>query len=236
MNKTDTKNGILIAFEGSDGSGKSTQVELLYNNLKNRGYRVKKYKFPTYGISGKLAYAYLKQEINSSALDGYQAASLYLVDMVCYAQEITDAMNNGMIVIIDRYVGSNYYQQAVRSLNTEAFSYALDLREFINNIQHMAFGLLHLPRPDITFHMDISSEFSKYLRDHDSNRTVKDFHEQDEAYLKKVINTSRLAANMDDWKSISCDFKSIEEISNDILKIFDQEVNNNATYFSFSYD
>lgn len=231
---TDAKKprGLLITFEGTDGSGKTTQARILAETLRERGYTVRTYKFPTTGISGKLAYAYLNSEINSEALNGYQAASLYLVDMVCYTNEINTAIENGEIVIVDRYVGSNFYQQAARSLNLDSFSFVMDLKKFIQEIRTMAYNIMGIRRPDITFFMEVSSRFSKQIREKDKTRVTKDFHEKDEDYLTKVARTAVLAASIDKWRSIDCDYRTIEEISNDILTVFDKEVFRLGKYFN----
>ena len=39
---------MIISFEGPDGSGKSTQAEILYNTLKKLGLKVKLFHFPRY--------------------------------------------------------------------------------------------------------------------------------------------------------------------------------------------
>lgn len=229
--------GIVISFEGTDGSGKSTQVEALRKKLVNLGYKVRKYKFPTYGVTGKLAFAYLENEvIDSASLSGYQAASLYLVDMMCHAKEIKEAVDNGEVVIIDRYVGSNYYQQAVRSLDLKSASFEMQLRKFIHELDQMAYYMMNIYRPDITFFMNVSPEFSKSIREKDVTRVTKDFHEKDEEYLFRVAKAAKAAANIAKWKSVDCDYREIDEISEEILEILNSEIYNHNKYYKFNFE
>lgn len=232
----DEYTGIIISFEGTDGSGKSTQVANLQQSLLEKGYTVRKYKFPTYTLTGALAFGYLSNEndeIDSESLNGYQAASLYLVDMMCHAKEINEAVSNGEIVIIDRYVGSNYYQQAVRHLDINSCSFEMQLRKFIHELDQMAYYMMKIAKPDITFFMDVSAEFSKSIREKDTTRTVKDFHEKDETYLENVIKAGKRAAEIAKWNKIDCDYRSIEDISQSILRDFEKEINSHSEYYRF---
>lgn len=230
--------GIIISFEGTDGSGKSTQVANLQKTLLERGYKVRKYKFPTYTLTGALAFGYLNtenDEIDSESLDGYQAASLYLVDMMCHAKEINEAVENGEVVLIDRYVGSNYYQQAVRHLDINSCSFDMQLKKFIHELDQMAYYMMKIAKPDLTFFMDVSPEFSKFIRDKDSNRTVKDFHEKDEAYLSNVIKAGKHAAEIAKWNIIDCDYRAIDDISESVLREFDKEISSHNEYYKFKF-
>ena len=235
--KTSNYTGIVVSFEGTDGSGKSTQVAALKEKLSNLGYKVRNYKFPTYGISGKLAFAYLaNEEIDSASLNGYQAASLYLVDMMCYAKEIKEAVDNGEVVIIDRYVGSNYYQQAVRSLDIKSPSFEMQLRKFIHEIDQMAYYMMKIYRPDITFFMNVSPEFSRSIRENDPSRVTKDFHEKDEDYLFNVSLAAKTACSISKWKSIDCDYRAIKDISENVFEEFNSEVHGHSSYYKFNFE
>lgn len=224
--------GMLIVFEGTEGAGKTTQSELLVKALQDAGYKARRYKFPTNTVSGKLAYAYLNNEIDSDSLDGYQAASLYLVDMVCHAKEIKDAVNNGEFVIVDRYVGTNFYNQSVRSIRFDSFDFTLELKRFIHIIKDIAYNRLSIPRPDTTIFLELSYEASKKHREADNNRIVKDFHEKDEKYVERVTTTAVTAASLEKWKIVSCDNKTIEEVHEDIMDVINEELSKNYKYFN----
>ena len=75
----------LIVIEGLDGSGKGTQSKLVYEELKNRGYKVKKLTFPDYDSpTSSLVKMYLGGELGDSpdAVNAYAASAFYAVDRV----------------------------------------------------------------------------------------------------------------------------------------------------------
>ena len=61
--------------------------------------------------------------------------------------------------------------------------------------------------------------FTKSIREKDATRVTKDFHEKDEEYLFRVAKAAKAAANIAKWKSVDCDYREIDEISEEILEI-----------------
>ena len=66
MQGLDKRRGLLIAFEGIDGSGKSTQAKLLYEWLRKRGYKVILLREPTNGKIGQLIRDKLRRGFSSA--------------------------------------------------------------------------------------------------------------------------------------------------------------------------
>ena len=97
-----TKQGILIVFEGIDGSGKSTQAERIFNRLKNLGFPLSFFREPTDSIYGKIIRKILSGKIPRRTPE----AELYLFlrdreeDVV---RNIRPAIARGEIVLLDRY-------------------------------------------------------------------------------------------------------------------------------------
>lgn len=93
--------GLLIAFEGLDGSGASVQASLLHNMLKKEGYRSYLTKEPTDSLIGGLIKAGLAGEWKT---DVYAQQLLFTADRAHHvACEITSNLESGKIVIVDRY-------------------------------------------------------------------------------------------------------------------------------------
>ena len=99
--------GRIIVIEGTDGSGKKTQTELLYKYLKEQGENVILQSFPNYeSASSAPVKMYLNGELgeNANCLDAYATSALFAVDRVCTWQKLKEAYENGATIIFDRYV------------------------------------------------------------------------------------------------------------------------------------
>ena len=90
-NKTANKKGKLIIIEGVDGCGKKTQTSLLYENLKNLGYKCKKISFPNYKSKSSVPVRmYLNGELSNNAddINAYMASTFYAVDRAITMQRV----------------------------------------------------------------------------------------------------------------------------------------------------
>ena len=113
--------GRIIVIEGTDCSGKETQTKLLVEKLENRGLKVKRISFPMYDTpTGKMIGACLlgKPDMCDELLkenhgffpegggniDSLTAIDLYAADRRYNLPKINKLLDDGYIVIIDRYV------------------------------------------------------------------------------------------------------------------------------------
>lgn len=107
-------NSKFVVFEGVDGSGKSTQAELLFNRLKNHNTKVILTSEPTTWFAGKLI-----REIFSGKQpsNDYVVAGLFVADRLHHITDeesgILSHLTAGYDVICDRYVLSSYAYQGV---------------------------------------------------------------------------------------------------------------------------
>src|SRR5512141_950829 len=110
------KNGMLIVIEGSDGSGKTTQVELLASRLRKAGHVVETASFPRYDEpSSYFVREYLAGHYGTAAhVNPYTASLFYALDRYQAAISIRGAMEQGRIVLANRYVGSNMAHQGAK--------------------------------------------------------------------------------------------------------------------------
>lgn len=138
--------GLFISFEGGDGSGKSTQVELLAVALADAGREVVVTREPGGTEMGVQIRNLL---LHGDDMGPRAEALLYAADRSHHVQsKIRPALDRGAVVVTDRFLDSSVaYQGAARDLGTE------EVRDL--SLWAVA-GLL----PDITFLLDVSAEVS----------------------------------------------------------------------------
>lgn len=140
-----TKKGLFITFEGIDGCGKSSQIDLAAEYLESQGIEYIKTRDPGgTALGGKIREILLNYDGNVSSMC---ELFLYLADRAQHIEEkIVPALNAGKIVLCDRYVDSTLaYQGYARGLDKEQI---LELNDIVAN------KLM----PDMTFVFDIPAE------------------------------------------------------------------------------
>lgn len=213
---------MIITIEGTDGCGKRTQANLLKENLEAMGKNVKLFSFPNYGSpsSGPVK-LYLSGALceKASDFDAYQSSALFAVDRLCSIQSLKPFIENGGILICDRYVQSNMIHQASK-IEDES-----ECNKFLKWLDDFEFNTLKLPRADVVLFLDLPVEISKRLanaRQELKSGEQKDIHEQDENHLIAAYNSGKRVAEMFGWDVIKCDsqgnIKTIEEIQASILE------------------
>ncbi len=102
--------GYLIAIEGIDGAGSSTQVELLYNYFYDLGFPVYKTKEPTTSPIGMLIHKSLKKEY---VISKHTLALLFAADRYEHVRQLDSFLNDGYIILMDRYILSSLAYQSI---------------------------------------------------------------------------------------------------------------------------
>ncbi|MBU5435646.1 thymidylate kinase [Pseudoflavonifractor sp. MSJ-37] len=195
--------GKLIVFEGTDGSGKSTQFRRLCQHVKEAGVPFQKLVFPQYSEpSSALIRMYLGGEFGShpSDVNAYAASTFYAVDRYASWKKVWGHWyREGGLVLSDRYSTSNAVHQACKlpPEEWEGFFHWLD------DLEHEKLGL---PRADLVFYLDMPTDRAvELLRSREAaTHTTGDIHEVDTDYLALCRRTALAAVPVLDWQRISC--------------------------------
>ena len=209
--------GKLIVLEGSDGSGKATQTSRLFERLQNLGIRTMRVSFPNYeSESSALIKMYLRGDFGATAeaVNPYAASTFYAVDRFASFQTWKNFYSGDGIVLADRYTGSNMAHQSAK-IKRKA-----ERERFLNWVDDFEFKKLQLPRPDLTFFLDMPPEIAEMLR---RKRGREDIHEADAIYMKKSYAAYQEIAKKFNWKVINCaagNFtKSAVDIHEEIFRV-----------------
>lgn len=193
----------LVVIEGLDGSGKSTQFEIIDNIFAQNNIPHKSISFPEYDKpSSALVKMYLGGEFSKNAKDinAYAASSFYAVDRYAsFKLYWEDAYNNGDFILASRYVTSNAIYQMVKCEKSEWESYLEWLSEY-------EYDRLGLPKPDLVIFLDMPVEISQKLMTgrYDGDESKKDIHEVNVEFLKSCRETALYTAKKQGWKIINC--------------------------------
>jgi dTMP kinase len=193
--------GKLIAVEGIDGSGKQTQVRLLSQALESLGHRVLSTGFPQYNSwFGKMVGQFLNGDFGPHH-DPHFTALLYAGDRFECKGPIVSALEQGQIVITDRYVGSNLAHQTARTSPEKR-------EEFRAWIEHLEYGIYGLPKEDLVLYLRVPPIQAQSLVAKKSARTytdsAHDILESDLRHLQAAADIYDQLARRANWKTVEC--------------------------------
>ena len=139
--------GRLIVFEGIDGAGKTTQIELLEARLRAAGRQVYRTAEPTESVTGGLLRDALSGEHRRSVCE---LAALFTLDRIFHNVNPTNGiekmLGQGIDVICDRYY---YSSMAYQGSETDA-----------DWVRDMNLNCPEIRRPDVCFFLDLTPEQS----------------------------------------------------------------------------
>jgi len=219
------KQGKLIVIDGTDGSGKATQTELLVKALKNEGRKVKIIDFPDYysNFFGKfIGHCLSEQYYNFVKVHPKIVSVLYAADRFESKDKIKKWLKEGNIVIANRYTSANQIHQGGKIAN-------LKKREnFIKWLAEMEYEVFKIPRPDAVFYLSVpipvvlkliaernKENVREYLRNKKPARNAthsvaggdkkEDVHEKDVKFLENSRKSALwLAKTQKGWVKIEC--------------------------------
>ncbi len=194
---------MFIVLEGVDGSGKSTQIAALREMFAQKGIPTEYLHFPRFDAPyfGDLIARFLRGELGGvEQVDPYIVAMLYAGDRRDAASLIRGWIQEGKVVICDRYVYSNIGYQCAKVASAEERE---KLREWILSLEYDYFAI---PRPDVSLFLDVPFAFTerKLLqeqREGDDRAYLhgkKDIHEQSMELQRQVRQVYIDAAECDE--------------------------------------
>lgn len=185
-NNKKPKKGKLIVLEGTDGSGKGTQLKLLAARLKKVKKPLATLAFPQYGqkSAGPIE-EYLNGKYGTRPEDvgPYAASLLYAIDRFDAATKIRTWLTQGKTVVLDRYVDSNAGHQGgkIKKLT--------ERKKFLQWLYDIEYRILQIPKPDLVIILHIPAAVSQKLVGRKAKRAylkkgTHDLHETNLSYLK----------------------------------------------------
>ena len=212
--------GKLFVIDGTDGSGKQTQLDTLKKRLTDEKIDYRTVSFPNYDSpSSSLVKMYLAGEFgtDAKAISPYIASTFYAADRYAtYVTQYKEYYENGGIILADRYTTANMVHQAGKIQDKS------ERKKFLDWLWNFEFNLYGLPVPAEVFFLNMPPDISNKLIDNRAKKDnrKKDIHEQDKNYLEKCHEVYQEMANRYDWDIVECakdnQLRTIEEIHEDV--------------------
>jgi len=186
-NATQSDKGVFIVIEGTDGSGKGTQCKKLADRLQAEGHDLAVFDFPQYSQpSSYFVGKYLNGDYGSAESVGpYTGSIFYALDRYDAAQAIRQALNEGKVVLANRFTASNMAHQGTKFDNAE------ERRGYFIWLDNLEFEMLKIPRPDVNLVLRVPAAIAQNLIDQKGERAYtdkkRDLHEADLAHLERSV-------------------------------------------------
>lgn len=175
--------GRFIVFEGTDGSGKSTQIKLLAQKLATEGEKVFITAEPTVSISGGILREALSGLIKKTPSE---LAVLFALDRIHHNinehDGIEKMLSEGYTVLCDRY----YYSSLAYQGNDAGYEW----------VKSLNIGCKEIRKPDACFFLEVSPKVS--MERINSGRQSKEIYESEEKLTKIRNDFYRVFDDLDD--------------------------------------
>jgi len=222
--KAEHQEGKFIVIDGTDGSGKGTQTQLLIEELRTNGYDVETTDFPQYGQkSAGLVEEYLNGKYGQ--VNPRAASIFYAVDRFDAGFKIRQWLGEGKIIISNRYVTANAGHQGGKIADDDE---RLKYFRWLNDLEYNVFGI---PKPDLNLILHVPAETAQLLVDKKSAAERKyaggkkrDLHEADLNHLKNAEKVFlEIAKLFPNTKLVECapdgNLMSPQEVHNKIWEL-----------------
>ena len=224
--------GKLFVIEGTDGSGKQTQFDLLKEHLKKDGVKYKTISFPNYDSpSSSLVKMYLSGDFgeNAKEISPYVASTFYAADRYAtFQKELKKYYEDGGIILADRYTTANMIHQAGKISDKE------ERKKYLDWLFDFEFNMYKLPIPNKVFFLNMPTEKAQELIKNRENKfshtTEKDIHERDKNHLLDAYNAACEIAKEYNWNEVKCtennEIRTRQDIHNEIYNAVIKELEN----------
>lgn len=196
--------GKLIVIDGGDNVGKATQADLLMRRLVEEGVAVGKLDFPRYSQN---TFGHLLQDCLRGRCGDFMglhpkiSATLFAADRFEAKDELKAWLDEGRVVILDRYVSANMLHQGAKIDDPD------EREEFLKWLDHVEYDIFGMPRPDLTIYLEVPPEESQKLLEYvvQIGAEEADVAEQDREHQQKVAECANyLRQSRHQWNTIQC--------------------------------
>lgn len=220
--------GKFIVIEGTDGSGKGTQVKLLVSYLKKQKNKVFVADFPRYDtFFGKMVGRYLDGEFGDiKETSPYLVSLTYAMDRAGAKDDIEKNLEKGHYIIANRYTFSNMAHQSANLPPKERLKYI----KWDEELEYVANGI---PREDLVIFLHVPTKFTQDLVDKKEKRNYttkkRDIHERNKDHLFEAEKQYLwLAKHYKHVRKINCinkegELRTIPDIQEEIVAVLQKE-------------
>ena len=215
--------GKLFVIDGTDGSGKQTQLQKLKERFDKEKIDYKWVSFPNYDSpSSSLVKMYLNGEFgtDAQAISPYIASTFFAADRYAtFKTQFEEYYKSGGIILADRYTTANMVHQAGKIKDEQ------EREKFLKWLWDFEFGLYGLPVPTEVFFLNMPFEYSQKLMENRENKIThgekKDIHESNKQHLQDAYNEACKLVKKYNWCEIKCirdgNIITIEDIHEEIF-------------------
>lgn len=215
--------GKLFVIDGTDGSGKQTQLQKLKERFDNEKIDYKVVSFPNYNSpSSSLVKMYLNGDFGTDAqsISPYIASTFFAADRYAtFKMQFEEYYKSGGIILADRYTTANMVHQAGKIKDEQ------EREKFLKWLWDFEFGLYGLPVPTEVFFLNMPFEYSQKLMENRENKIThgekKDIHESNKQHLQDAYNEACKLVKKYNWCEIKCvedgKIRAIDDIHEEIF-------------------
>ena len=216
--------GKLIVIEGTDCSGKETQLKKVVEYYKSINKQIYSFSFPNYDSpTGKIVGGpYLGKSYicegwfpeQADKVDPLVACCYYAADRRYNINKIKEHLDNGDTVVLDRYVESNMAHQGGKIESKE------ERLKIYKKLDALEFGIMELPRPDAVIFLYMPYEYAAVLK---KNREESpDQHEANKKHLENAEKAYLELTSIYNFVRVDCVkedvIRTIDDISKEVIE------------------
>jgi dTMP kinase len=205
--KSQIQRGRFIVIDGTDGSGKATQTNLLVEELMLNGYQVEMADFPQYGAKSA---GPIEEYLNGKygQVNPKAASIFYAIDRFDASFKIKEWLDQGKVVVSNRYVTANSGHQGGK-IDDDA-----ERIKFFRWLDDLEYNIFGIPKPDLNIILHVPAQVAQKLVDlksedkrkyADQENKKRDLHEADLNHLRNAEKVfSEIAKLFPNTKMVEC--------------------------------
>ena len=215
---------MLFVIDGTDGSGKQTQLQKLEERLTKEKIEYKTVSFPNYDSpSSSLVKMYLSGEFGEDPkkISPYIASTFYAADRYATFQKgYKEYYEKGGIILADRYTTANMVHQAGKIKDKE------ERKKFLDWLWDFEFHLYGLPVPTKAFFLNMPPDYAFKLMENRKNKFTKeekkDIHERNKEHIMESYQAACELIEPYKWYEVKCvkdnQIRTVEDIHEEIYR------------------